>query len=395
MNRVAVLAAPVEDDRAPLAGGTARATRHRGLLCRGLLGAWLLLSTPAAAQPPEGAPPARDAVGRLLERAALQARAGHDAAAWRILGRAQRRVAAEDGRVALALGRALPTELRGAPEAPWPDRARAAQAALAAFLEASQGHADGPADGAEARRLEAYAAGLGGDLEGGITRASATVGLQDRATAQALRDLATVAVDRAQLALARRALEAAHRAYPQDNALLRDLGVVELALGEPQAAAERFARVLGRQPTDLAARRDLAGALVASGRADGAVELLTQATRAHPDDVELWLELAHAAVEAGAPQTAERAARAAIERAAPSDGRGHAALGAALAAQHLPAGAADAFREALRRDRGEPRARRGLDALGQPPGPAPPGAPAGRREPAPASPSRARDLAAP
>lgn len=333
-----------------------------------VVGALLVVSTPAAAQPRGGAGSGADRVRRLLDRAEAAESRGQGARAWRLRARAVDRADEGDGRAALALGRSLPTEPSDAAAPPWPERAAAAAEALQRYLDAAD-----PREHAEARRLHAWATALAGDRVGAIERAAGAAGLQDRAAADTLRRLATLAVRHGELAPARRALEAANRAYPQDNAVLADLGAVELALGEPGSAAERFARILGRQPTNLSVRRDLAGALVASGRADAAVELLARAVERHEDRPELRLELAYAALEAGEPRRAERAARGAIARLPEDDGRGHAALGAALAAQRRSGDAARALREALRRDPDDLRARRGLEAL-ESPAPEPRGA---------------------
>lgn len=314
-----------------------------------VVGAILLLSTPCAAQP--------DAVGRLLERAESLEERGRQRQAWRMRMRASERAEPDDPRAAVALGRMLP--VAGPIEPPWDERAADVEAKLGRYIE-SVNRPD-----AEARRLHAWARALSGELSDGIARAIAAIGLQDRAGADGLRALAALAVAQEDLAAARTALEAAVRAFPQDNDILGDLGAVELAMGRPDDAAERFARILGRQPTDLAARRDLAGALVAAGRPDAALELLRAALRAHPDDADLRLETSYAALEAGAPQTAQTAAEAAIAHLEPNDPRGHVALGAALAAQRRRAPAIAAYREALRRAPNDARARRGLDALEQ------------------------------
>jgi len=329
------------------------------------------LSTVAAAQ---GRP---DAIERLLARAAQLEERGRGAAAERLRLRALERAAPDDGRPALALAAALPTD----PRSPrtLSSEAREAAGRIADALDAFASEAPRHERRAEADRLRAWARALAGELERAVEQASGAAGLQDRASAELLRRLATSAALEDRLAIAQRALEAAHRAWPQDNAILSELGAVALARGAPTVAIEHFQRVLGRRPTDLAARRDLAGALVAAGRADGAAALLSRAVAAHPEDLNLRLELAHAALEAGDAALAERAARAAAERLPGDDARAHAVLGSALAAARRPAEARAAFREALRRDDRDLRARQGLAALDGAEPPSPPLAPSPAR----------------
>lgn len=307
-------------------------------------------------------------VTRHLERAETARQQGRARRAWAILGRAVESAPPDDARAVIAWAEALPAD-PSEPSAVWSARAERVRDAVDTFLEASPRHGEAPRLG----RLRAWAAALAGDHLAAIERASGAAGLQDRASADLLRDLATLAVIRRDLDAARRALLAALRAYPQGNGVLGDLGAVELALGRPNRAVERFGRILGRHPEDLDVRRDLAGALVAAGRAEAAVALLTRAIPRYGDEApELHLDLAHAALEASDATVAERAARAAIEHLAEDDGRGHTALGAAFAAQRRRGDAEAAFAEALRRDPDDLRARHGLAALRSPePRPAP------------------------
>ena len=317
-----------------------------------VLGALLLSSTVVTAQP-------SPTVTRLLDRARAAAERGHEGRAWALIGRAVREAPAGDESGVTALAAALPTEV-AEPTSVWRQRAAETRDAIDAFLEAAPAHADLT----RLARSRSWAAALAGDHVEAIERAAGSAGLQDRASADLLRDLAALSVVRRDLHAAQRALAAAHRAYPQDNEVLADLGAVELALGRPGAAVERFGRILGRQPADFDARSDLAGALVAAGRAAEAVELLAPAAAhygdAHP---ELHLELAYAALEASNPRVAVTAARAAIAVLGDDDARGHTALGAALAASQQRDEAESTFEEALRRDPRDVRARQGLEAL--------------------------------
>ncbi|MCB9591489.1 MAG: tetratricopeptide repeat protein [Sandaracinaceae bacterium] len=303
-------------------------------------------------------------MARSLAQVAAARERGQAERAWALAARAMRRSAPDDGRAAIAAAEVLP-QLPAEPTAAWRDRAVRVRDALEAFLAAAPEHPDVRRAG----RARAWAQALAGEHEAAIERAAGAIGLQDREASTLLGRMAALAVLRDDLASARRALVAAHRAYPQDNATLFDLGAIELALGRPAEAAEHYGRILGRRPEDLDARRDLAGALVAAGRPDDAVELLSQAAERHPDVIDLWLELAHAALEATSSSVAEQAARQAIERLPEDDGRGHLALGLALAQRGDRAAAAAAFDETLRRDPGDLRAQQGLVSLREAPPP--------------------------
>jgi tetratricopeptide (TPR) repeat protein len=310
------------------------------------------VSSPALAQRP-----AR--LERELAQADRAAQAGQTARARRIWVRAARR-APQDGRAALRLAAALPQDVvraaaLGETLAPL---AREADDALVLHLAALGENAT-----PEARRARAWSLALGGDHARAVEAVAAMVSLQDAECAALLSRLAALAVHREDLRSARRALESAHRALPQDSDVLADLAAVELALGDAGRAVERFARVVARRPSDVDARRDLAGALLAAGRGPEAIAALEEAARLRSEAPELRLELARAALEAGQPAVAERAARAAISALASDDGRGHAVLGAALAAQRRRAEAEAALSEALRRDPDDVRARQVLDAL--------------------------------
>ncbi len=298
------------------------------------------------------------AVERWLAAADRAAERGQARRAWRLWTRAATSAPA-DGRAAIHLAGALPTEPERVVDASPSLRGQAERAARAldAHLDAA-----GESASAEARRALAWAVAFA-DHERAIELASGAAGREDEPAAALLRRLATVAVLRDDLAAARRALEAAGRALPQDSEVLSDLGAVALALGDPEGAVERFGRVLGRHPEDLDARRDLAGALVAAGRAGDAVALLAQAVTQPADVPALAIELARAALEAEQPDVAARAARGATRALPETDARGHALLGVALAAQHRRAEAEAAFEEALRRDPDDLIARQGASAL--------------------------------
>lgn len=304
-----------------------------------------------------GATQAQAPLERALASAERAAESGGERRAWILWRRTAARFP-EDARAAIRMAEALPVDpaVIATPTRTVRARFEEAERALRDHVAATA------TPSADARRMHAWTIAAR-DHRAAIDALVELAGLQDAASASVLARVAAIAAARDDLHAARRALEAAHRAMPQDNAHLSDLGAVELALGDPGSAADRFARVLARRPDDLGARRDLAGALVAAGRAGEASALLAQAIELHPEEPELSIELARAALEAGQPIVAERAARLAIGALGDEDARGHSALGAALAAQRRREDAEVAFAEALRRDPRDLRARQGLDAL--------------------------------
>jgi tetratricopeptide (TPR) repeat protein len=314
----------------------------------------LSLTTHVAAQPSR-------ALERGLADADRAAQRGQERRAWTLWQRAARRAPADE-RAVLRMASTLPVDASEVARAPEPVRARAqlVQTALDAHFAANASPSP------EARQRHAWTTAILGDHATAIDAIAARAGRQDAAAAEWLRRLAALAVHREDLVAAHRALLAAHRALPVDGGVLSDLGAVELALGRPAAAIERFTRVLGGRPDDLDARRDLAGAMVAAGRADEAVALLAPAVDTHPDVVDVRVELGRAALEAGQWLRAEQVARGLMDALPPTDPRGPSLLGEALAGQRRAREAEDAFRDALRRDPEDLRAQRGLAALAAP-----------------------------
>ncbi|MFK7991882.1 MAG: tetratricopeptide repeat protein [Sandaracinaceae bacterium] len=297
--------------------------------------------------------PPSDRIARLIARAEALRERGRTDAAWALNRRAVAR-APEDHRAVMAMAAALPTEVSWPVDETTRERATAVREAI---LAAGSGAPP------QMQHWLAWSHALAGELRPAVDVAARSVGLQDDAARTWLQRIALLAVRAESLHVARDALRAAHRAMPQDSSILSDLGAVELALGLPEDAVSRFERVLGRRPEDLSARRDLAGALVAAGHATDAVGQLQRCLDAHPEETEIRLELARAALDAGQAAVAEAASRAAIAQLAGDDPRGWTALGDALVARGRGPAAAGAYEEALRRDAGNVRARRGLDAL--------------------------------
>lgn len=296
-------------------------------------------------------------VDRILAQAERQVAAGHPARAIPHLRRAIR-AHPDDPRAVLRWAElVLPAEAGPEHAAP------VATGAIAEALEAQLARSAEPASQARVASQLEWARALGGDLAGAIDRAVAAVGLQDAASASALRRLAALAVVRGELALAQRALEGARRAMPQDPDVLADLATVLMARGRAAEAVTVYQGVLARRPGDLGALRDLAGARAAAGDLEGAIRALESVVRQAPDRADAWLELARARLEHGDGTGATDAARTAIERRDGSDAEGPIVLGQALTASGDREGARAAFEEALRRRPGSPRATEGLRAL--------------------------------
>ncbi|WP_236605285.1 tetratricopeptide repeat protein [Sandaracinus amylolyticus] len=322
-------------------------------------------SAPAAAQGArERARTAR--VEALLAQAERAVSAGRPA---RALGPLRRAIAADpsDARAPLRLAELLlpdqVDEQVAAPGAAMQRDASEARRVLEAWL------AGAPTDPAAQRRASAMRWWAAAIAEGhavaidGITR---DAGLQDESAASVLRRLAALAIRRDDLEGARRALEAARRAMPQDTEVLAELAALALAQGRATEAVTLFEAVVARRPGDLDALRDVAGARMAAGDAPAAARTLESVARQLPTSGEVRLELARARLEAGDREGGITAAREALELAAPNDAEPAIVLGQALAAAGQRHEARRAFEEALRRRPGSPRATEALRALQNP-----------------------------
>lgn len=338
-----------------------RTTPGSGLV---VLGCALLLSslTPSFA---EAQPPGR-VLARWIARADALVAAGHEARAAPILRRAARR-APEDARAPLRLaGLLVPAD---------PSRVADPSAALRRAAEEARAALDrvvavDDATRADLARARAWTIAASGDHREAAEIAGGAMGRLDAASARALRDIAAVAVHRRDLEAASRAIELAERAAPEDVSLASDRAAIELARGRPDRAIPLVRRVLERRPDDLRARRDLAGALLASGAPESALRILSAIAAQHDTDAtdpreraRCHLDVARAALEAGDAARAERAARAALRHAPETDPSPARLLALALVAQSRRPEAADAFREALRRDPTDSRSREGLTGI--------------------------------
>ncbi|WP_169791507.1 tetratricopeptide repeat protein [Sandaracinus amylolyticus] len=322
-------------------------------------------SAPAAAQTArERARTAR--VDALLAQAERAAAAGRAPRALAPLRRAIA-TAPSDARAPLRLAELL-----------LPDRvdARAAAPTAAMQRDAAEARrvletwlATDPQDPAVRRRASAmrwWAAAIAEEHGAAIDGVTREAGLQDDAAASALRRLAALAIVRDDLGGARRALEAARRAMPQDTDVLAELATVALAQGRASEAVTLFEAVVARRPGDLEALRDVAGARLAAGDAASAARTLESVARQLPTSGEVRLELARARLEAGDREGGITAAREALALAADDDAEPAIVLGQALAAAGRDDEARRALEDALRRRPGSPRATEALRALRNP-----------------------------
>jgi len=103
--------------------------------------------------------------------------------------------------------------------------------------------------------------------------------------------LGELELTRGALPAARAAFEEAGRVAVETRRALLSLALVELRLGELDAAAERLREHLSRFPKDTEAQRLLAQALLASGADTEAVQVLEEARAVAPDDLELAFAL--------------------------------------------------------------------------------------------------------
>lgn len=216
-------------------------------------------------------------------------------------------------------------------------------------------------------RLRAWAIAIVGERqEEALALLSESVGVHDEQGARELRRMAALFVHREHLALARRALVFALRAWSRDPELVADLAAVELARGLPAEAIRLLRGELVHRPDHRLLREDLAGALLAAGLRAEAIRLWRGlAQEASEGAVERRLRRAagRAAIADGRYETARVEARRALG-VDPEDGEARLLLGLALVGLERP----EPARLALRRARlllgdDDLRAKRALTAL--------------------------------
>jgi len=333
---------------------------------------WALVSSldlaSASAQPRSAAD---RAVERWLERAERLEARGRLGPAANLLRRALESAPTDPRPLVRLVALRLPLE-PNAPLAvePTPELRAEAGALAARFdglvLEGDATESAYRALAARVRRLGPWATALTGDHRSAIDRAALSAGLVDHVAADTLRRLGALAARRHDLIAADRALVAAGRADATDVTLITDLAAIRLSRGRADDAIRLLLEAIRRRPENTAIERDLAGAFLAAGRTSEGLARFAAIASTHPEDARAHLDLARAALEAGRAERATQAARAALERAEPRDPEPALVLAAArLAAQDEP-GARAAFQEAIRRDPGNVRARRGLTRMDTP-----------------------------
>jgi tetratricopeptide (TPR) repeat protein/glutathione synthase/RimK-type ligase-like ATP-grasp enzyme len=110
--------------------------------------------------------------------------------------------------------------------------------------------------------------------------------------------LAAVLVQQGDLAAASSHYEAALRLRPGHTGWLLNLGDIQAALQQPEAAAELYRRVLAHDPNDAAALRALGLTLLSLRRSTEAVEALKKCAASHPGDPSVHRMLGRAHLEA-------------------------------------------------------------------------------------------------
>jgi len=315
---------------------------------------------------PAGAQAGDRMVERWLARAEGQFRRGRTRAAAQLWRRC---IAREPGdwRAPVRLAETLlPDRAAHAAAEPSAEMRRdAAETAdvLMVLLGAERPEALEPAVSHRVHMVRAWAIAVAGDHRGAIEAVALVAGRMDTPAAMQLRRLAALAVLRHDLEAAVHALGAAQRADPVDLTLLTDEAAVELGRGRTLDAIRLLREALHRQPEDESVQRDLAGALLAAGYAAEALDLFAALALEHADDAGAHLSVARAALEAGRAERAERAASVALRLGPERDPEPALVLAAARLLLGRRDAARDAFREALRRQPGNARAREGLRAL--------------------------------
>jgi tetratricopeptide (TPR) repeat protein len=99
--------------------------------------------------------------------------------------------------------------------------------------------------------------------------------------------LGAIHVANGNFADARRAFERASSSAVENAAALQSLAIVQLRLGEPEAALTTLTRVASVSPRDAQIRLTIAQALVAAGKAAESVQALEEAQAIAPEDPEL------------------------------------------------------------------------------------------------------------
>ena len=323
--------------------------------------------TAAAAQGGSGRALPERTLNAWIARADALVQRGRTRAGVRLLRRAAERVP-EDARAPLRLYRLwVPTSAEASLITP-SEALRRDVAEARRLLEHIQVES-GP-DAPRVPLLIAWATAVAGDHREAIDAATLAAGRLDLEAARLLRRLSALAVLRRDLIAAEQALTAARRADPVEVALVTDQATIALARGRTERAVALYREALARSPESVSILRDLAGALLAAGRAREAVAMLASVTSTCPDGEmgRCQLDLARASLEAQQLRRAERAARSALTSGTPGDPEPALVLAAILAAAGRPDEARDAYREALRRDPQNLRAREGLRAPEEPEG---------------------------
>lgn len=204
---------------------------------------------------------------------------------------------------------------------------------------------------------------VGGDFAGAVDLLTRACGRLDARSSRVLRALARIAIEDSRLQLADAALDGARQCDSASVDPLWELAIVRLARGRPDEAVTFMREVVQRQPGNADALLDLAGALLAAGETASAVHLYADLANRCQDAVQCELNWARAALEARAFDVGIAAAERAQARTSERDPEPSLVLGSIHVARGATRDAEAAFREALRRAPGNPRAAEALRGL--------------------------------
>lgn len=299
----------------------------------------------------------------LLKRAEKLAAAGQITRALLLYRQAVQRAPHDPTAVARFAALALPD--LDAPQALTPTETTRADAefVLAAIEQVAQRDDSGVGDrAAQLEDVRLWALVFARSLTEAIEQWRAREVLLSHDHAKLGRRLAALSIRRDDLPAAQALLRECVRLDPEDPTVRSDLAAVALARGNTSEALLLFREVAMANPGNLDAQRDLAGAYLSHGDAMTAVSVLSTYSSCS-EDCDCAMELARAAVTAKRFEVAIRAAGDALRR---CDSRDPEPL-LWLALSEQGAGrltqARTAYRLALRRDPGSPRAQSGLQGL--------------------------------
>lgn len=169
-------------------------------------------------------------------------------------------------------------------------------------------------------------------------------------SAQVALSLADICIEDGRFGDAQRYIDQARAADPRNPAPGFYLGLLHLARGDSEVAAQAFAESLTMGPWPVLACLDLAATYYAGGELERSVWAYREALKLEPENPEAHVGLARASYRAGEPESAEKAAHRALEL-DPQSAEAWTVVGTVLSDRNDASAARDAFRRALQLDR--------------------------------------------